>query len=644
MKKLITLMLAAAIAAGTAPELLRCAQVYAAEAAAESTEEEAEPEATESPAPEEPEETAEPDNSDNENLENPEDGNEETGPVFNTDEAGAAGGLGFEGSKFPDCNGHWAEQLIKECTDKKYLDGYEDGNFYPDNPVTASEFAKIFAAWRGSFYQLTDGYWATPYIIKMLDDGVFEQGDYSNYDVPMTRAQVAKAVINSLKSEYFPDSLDKYKEMISDIDDAEEDLENYVIKAYIAGIITGYDDGTVRPNSNVTRAEILNIIKRTLTPDLREIPQAVSESNGEAEEVYIDYNAAVQVRKSNNEKTMNYRLYSKNSKYMSENDDATGLKISEEMQGQQGFAFLMRYDLSDLLEREEVPQTLSLTLTRESGGDMELGLYWYENKVSDTDWNNTSYMQVIDSKAVAGTDKAGYNAVVDNIAALLPSWGDMENAVPAEKKTKPFAQAELNSGEYYFELSLDELKEHMDENNIVEFFATSVNYDGYELKEENKPKCYVAGGKAPQLCAFYDSGDNSRPIRILAETAELEGGMLNLFGSGEDSYIENFRNNQKITFKFKAGSPGKYKMTIYYSANINSGGGTVSFNLNGNSFDHEFAQTGGWSYYVYEDVGTVELKAGTNVLELTDKDIPNTYLINVKNIVFEKADQQEGVK
>ena len=156
-----------------------------------------------------------------------------------TGEAGAAGGLGFNASKFPDCRGHWAEEIIVECTDKNYLDGYDDGNFYPDRPVTASEFAKIFSAWRGSFYQLTEGYWAMPYIIKMLDDGIFEAGDYSDYDVPMTRAQVAKAIINSLKGEFFPSELDKYKELIPDLSDAGEGFEDYIVKAYMAGIITG---------------------------------------------------------------------------------------------------------------------------------------------------------------------------------------------------------------------------------------------------------------------------------------------------------------------------------------------------------------------------------------------------------------------
>ena len=642
MKKMISMLLCAAVIAGGAYSL-RLPEAAAADSVIEVTEDSDEY-AEETPAPEsaaEPEETAPPViNEDYTGVDNPEDSDDETGINSGSfsGEAGASGGLGFEGSRFPDCHGHWAERIIAECTDKNYLDGYEDGNFYPDRPVTASEFAKIYSAWRGSFYQLTDGYWATPYIRKMLDDGIFEAGDYTDYDVPMTRAQVAKAIINSLKSEFFPSDLDKYKELIPDISDAEEGFEDYIVKAYMAGIITGYDDGTVRPSGNVTRAEILSIIDRAVNPDSREIPEAVSELSGGAADSSTYYTAAVHVRKSNNANSMSYRLHGKNSQYMTGNDAASGLKISEELQGQQGFAFLMRYDLTDILDREDELQSVSLIMNHESWGDLDMGLFWYEKTISSTDWNNLAYAKVVDGSAVAADDKAGYNAVVDNISALLPTWGNSNGAVEQEKKTQPFASAALENGQYYFDLSLDELKAHMDGNNMVEFFVTTVNYDGYGLKEENKPKCYVAGEKAPQLYCTYNTGDASRTVKILADTASIEGGMLNIFGSGEDSYIENFRQEQKITFNFNADLAGKYKMTIYYSANVNSGGGTVTFNLNGNAFDHEFAQTGGWAYYVYEDLGEVELKAGRNTLVLTDKEIPNTYLINVKNISFEKID------
>lgn len=549
---------------------------------------------------------------------------------------GAAGGTGFAGSKFPDCRGHWAEEIIIECTDKKYLDGYDDGTFRPDNPVSAAEFAKIYSGWRGNFYQLTSGYWATPYIRLLIDSGMFENGDYSDYGEKMTREKVAKAIINSLTGEYFPSGLQKYYELIPDSADMNEEYGDYAVKAYISGIMSGYEDGSFKPGKYVTRAEILSIIDRAVNTDKRVIPETVLNVKGGETQSDTYYTAAVQVRKSANVNTMNYRLLSGNARYMEGDDASSGLRLSEEFQGAQGFAFLMRFDISDILEQEKEPQSVSLTLKRAGGGDMDMGLFMYDTPISDTDWNSADYSQVINGAAVAGDNKAGYNAVVDNISALLPTWGNIDGAVPQEEKTQPFAKASCENDAYKFDIDIEELKKHADENGIVEFFATTVNYDRYGMEQDNKPKCFVAGADAPKLSCLYGTGEVSSVITLFADKALVEGGMLNIFGTGADSYIENFRTEQKITFNFKADTTGKYNMTIYYAANINSGGGTAEFDINGNAFDHTFAQTGSWSTYVYEELGEVELKAGENTLVIRDKEIPNTYLINIKNIVFEK--------
>lgn len=551
---------------------------------------------------------------------------------------GAAGGTGFTGSKFRDCRGHWAEQIIIECTDKKYLDGYDDGTFKPDNPVSAAEFAKIYNAWKGNFYQLTSGYWATPYIRILLDNGMFENGDYSDYGEKMTREKVAKAIVNSLKGEYFPSNLQKYYEIIPDCDSIDDEYRDYAVKTYISGIISGYDDGSFKPDDYVTRAEILSIIDRAIHTEKRVIPEIVQNAKGGEQQTNTYYTAAVQVRKSTNGNTMNYRLLSGNARYMENDDEGSGLKLSEEFQGAQGFAFLMRFDLSDILKRENELQSVKLTLKRAGGGDMDMGLFMYDTPISDTDWNSADYSKVVNGAAVAGDNKAGYNAVVDNISRILPTWGNIGDAVPQEQKTQPFAQAKCINDRYDFELDINELKKYADKDNVIEFFATTVNYDRYGMEQDNKPKCFVAGKDAPSIyCAYNTDGEMSSVITLLADMALVEGGMLNILGTGTDAYIENFRTEQKITFNFKADMTGKYKMTVYYAANINSGGGSASFNINGTSFDHTFAQTGSWSTYVYEDLGEVELQAGENTLVITDKEIPNTYLINIKNIVFEKV-------
>lgn len=600
-------------------------------------ENETEPESTEEPH-------AEPTEAPSDETELSSDENNETDennpdtPVGITGIPGASGGTGFTGSKFPDCRGHWAEKIIVECTDKKYLDGYDDGSFKPDNPVSAAEFAKIYSAWKGNFYQITNGYWATPYIRMMIDSGIFENADYSDYGERMTREKVAKAIINSLKGEYFPANLDKYYELIPDCGKIDESYRDYAVKAYISGIMSGYEDGSFKPDKYVTRAEILSIIDRAINMDKRVIPEIMQNAAGGEAQTNTYYTAAVQVRKSTNGNSMNYRLLSANSRYMENDDELSGLRLSEEFQGAQGFAFLMRFDLSDILKREEELEKVNLTLKRASGGDMDIGLFWYDTPISDTDWNNSDYCKVVNNASVAGDNKAGYNAVVDNISSILPTWGNIDGAVPQEQKTQPFAQSECVNDRYEFEFDINELKKHADENNVVEFFATTVNYDRYGMNEDNKPKCFVAGENAPSLyCTYNTGGEMPSVVTLLADTALIEGGMLNILGTGTDSYIENFRTEQKITFNFKASKAGKYKMTVYYAANINSGGGSASFNLNGASFDHTFAQTGSWSTYMYEDLGEVELKSGSNTLVITDKEIPNTYLINIKNIVFEKV-------
>ena len=42
-----------------------------------------------------------------------------------------------------DYEGHWAEKQIKEIMEKKIMNGYTDGNFYPNNQLTRAEMAVV---------------------------------------------------------------------------------------------------------------------------------------------------------------------------------------------------------------------------------------------------------------------------------------------------------------------------------------------------------------------------------------------------------------------------------------------------------------------------------------------------------------------
>lgn len=45
--------------------------------------------------------------------------------------------------QFEDCKGHWAEKHIAWCAEKGIMNGYQDGTFQPEKPVTRAELATV---------------------------------------------------------------------------------------------------------------------------------------------------------------------------------------------------------------------------------------------------------------------------------------------------------------------------------------------------------------------------------------------------------------------------------------------------------------------------------------------------------------------
>lgn len=44
---------------------------------------------------------------------------------------------------------HWAYEAIRDLSDKGIINGYEDGSFKPDEPITRAEVATIVARLKG---------------------------------------------------------------------------------------------------------------------------------------------------------------------------------------------------------------------------------------------------------------------------------------------------------------------------------------------------------------------------------------------------------------------------------------------------------------------------------------------------------------
>jgi hypothetical protein len=106
-----------------------------------------------------------------------------------------------------DIKGHWAETQISSGVNRGLIKGYEDGTFKPENSITRAEFMAI----------------------------VNRAFGYSE------KAQISFSDVSA--NDWY----------------AEE-----AAKAKAVGYITGYDDGTMKPNNQITRQEVAAIISRIM--------------------------------------------------------------------------------------------------------------------------------------------------------------------------------------------------------------------------------------------------------------------------------------------------------------------------------------------------------------------------------------------
>jgi len=113
-------------------------------------------------------------------------------------------------AKLNDISRHWAENYIAMAVSKRYIQGYKDKTFKPDNPLSRAEFAKMIsnistlkskitsipAVNNYSFTDITDAYvYAKADILKLANRGIMTaEGDKFNPGANITRAEVIFAI------------------------------------------------------------------------------------------------------------------------------------------------------------------------------------------------------------------------------------------------------------------------------------------------------------------------------------------------------------------------------------------------------------------------------------------------------------------
>ena len=170
--------------------------------------------------------------------------------------------------------GHWAYEETKRCKEAGWFQGYPDGSFRPDEPITREQAIKVFVEFLGrevhdvtksKYHDVEASSWSAPYIHAGEDlfSPKWNNNNAFQPTMPMTREDTIYALVKSLNCDakiLYPDEsllfMFKDKNSISDI------MRPYVAIALEEELVSGYEDDTIRAQDPLTRAQFAALLYR----------------------------------------------------------------------------------------------------------------------------------------------------------------------------------------------------------------------------------------------------------------------------------------------------------------------------------------------------------------------------------------------
>ncbi len=184
--------------------------------------------------------------------------------------------------------GHWAEKSIEQMLKDKFMAGYPDGSFWPDKSISRAEFVTMVI--KAFEFPLRDGvafgdtmkHWARTYITAADSLGLVSGYTASSFgpDDSLTREQMTAITVRAAalkRGEAITWGQAPSYSGVSIASEGNKSVPGYVDSLQIspwaassvayAGehkLVSGYPDGTFRPQSPATRAEAITVIKKAL--------------------------------------------------------------------------------------------------------------------------------------------------------------------------------------------------------------------------------------------------------------------------------------------------------------------------------------------------------------------------------------------
>ena len=183
----------------------------------------------------------------------------------------------------------WEQPYVNELTEKRVLNGYEDGTFRPNAFVTRSEFAKMMylALQLDKTYDYSGVIVDQPFFVDVLTEnwdymyvkyvGKYMTGFkgpdgnvYFRGDEDAVREDMAVALVKAMGLDNEDVDLNELTSIFSDYETISPNVRKYVLIAYKQNLINGYPDGTFGAQKSITRAETAALLIKVMKSDAME--------------------------------------------------------------------------------------------------------------------------------------------------------------------------------------------------------------------------------------------------------------------------------------------------------------------------------------------------------------------------------------
>lgn len=159
---------------------------------------------------------------------------------------------------------HWAAASIAQLKEAGVVNGSGDGNYTPEADITRAEFTKMVVGVMGleaavaevAFEDCTAEDWFTPYVAAAVEAGLVNGVSETEFapNATITREQAFAIIGRAIDAEATT------AVAFTDAADIDEYAAPYVALLVELGIVNGYEDNTIRPDANITRAEAAKIL------------------------------------------------------------------------------------------------------------------------------------------------------------------------------------------------------------------------------------------------------------------------------------------------------------------------------------------------------------------------------------------------